>query len=187
LFQLEAEGLIYRRDRSGWFISPKPIVYDPTRWAGFMTYVAEQGRVPETQTLSAETVRAGSLGPPVGADPGSEVHLIRRRRLIDARPVLVERIVVNPSLAPDLLGFSFDGSLSGILRTHYGVAVVRNVVDMQPCALVRDEADALGVKSGTPGLLVIRSSFDAQGRVVEFDHEFWRHDAVRIHVETVVE
>lgn len=186
LFQLEAEGLIYRRDRSGWFISPKPILYDPTRGAGFMTYVAEQGRTPETQTLDAESVRAGVLGPSVGADPASEVYIIRRRRLIDARPVLVERIVVNPDLAPDLLRFSFDGSLSAILRDHYGVAVVRNVVDMQPCALVRDEAEALGVKSGTPGLLVIRTSFDAQGRVVEFDHEFWRHDAVRIHVETLV-
>ena len=37
LFQLEAEGLIYRRDRSGWYVSPPAVTYDPTRWYGFMT------------------------------------------------------------------------------------------------------------------------------------------------------
>jgi DNA-binding GntR family transcriptional regulator len=184
LFQLEAEGVIYRRDRAGWYISPKPIVYDPTRWAGFMTYVSEQGRKPETQTLSAEATRSGALGAQVGAGVDDEVYVIRRRRLIDGRPVLVERIVVPPLLAPGLLSFSLDGSLTAILKAHYGVLVHRNVVDMQPCALVKEEAEALGVKSGTPGLLVVRKSFDAQGRVVEFDHEHWRHDAVQIHVET---
>lgn len=186
LFQLEAEGLIYRRDRSGWFISPGPIVYDPTRWAGFMTYVAEQGRRPETVTLSAEEVRAGALGPALGLGGEEQVFVVRRQRLIDGRPVLVERIAVNPALAPDLLRHSFDGSLSGILRAEYGLVVVRNVVDMQPCALVREEAVALGVKSGAPGLLVVRTSYDAEGRVVEYDHEYWRHDALKIHVEAQV-
>ena len=31
LFQLEAEGLIYRTERSGSYVSPAPIVYDPPR------------------------------------------------------------------------------------------------------------------------------------------------------------
>lgn len=186
LFQLEAEGMIYRRDRAGWYITPKPIVYDPTRWAGFMTYVSEQGRKPETQTLSAEAMRAGAIGAQAGVDAEDEVYVIRRRRLIDGRPVLVERIVVTQQLAPGLLGFSLDGSLTAILRAHYGVLVHRNVIDMQPCALVKEEADALGVKSGAPGLLIVRKSFDANGRLVEFDHEHWRHDAVQIHVETAI-
>jgi DNA-binding GntR family transcriptional regulator len=46
LFLLEAEGLIYRRDRSGWYVSPPAVTYDPTRWAGFMTYVREQAGRP---------------------------------------------------------------------------------------------------------------------------------------------
>jgi DNA-binding GntR family transcriptional regulator len=54
---------------------------------------------------------------------------------------------------------------------------------MQPCALVREAAEALGVKSGTPGLLVVRTSFDKAGRVVEYDQEYWRADAIRIHVD----
>ena len=184
LFQLEAEGLIYRRDRSGWYVSPPAVTYDPTRWAGFMTYVTEQGRTPGTQTLSKESAPA----PPAVADifrvpPGTILYTIRRRRMIDGRPVLVERIIVDPAVAPDLLSHSLDGSLTQLLTTNYGVTVVRNRVDMRPCALVKEAADALGVKSGTPGLLVARTSFDAAGRVVENDEEYWRHDAIRVHVD----
>lgn len=184
LFQLEAEGLVYRRDRSGWYVSPPPITYDPRRWAGFMTYVTEQGRTPETETLSKERVPATStIADIFRVAPGTLLHIIKRRRLIDGRPVLVERIIVNPEFAPDLLSYSLNGSLTHILTTNFGVAVTRNRVDMRPCALVKDAASALGVKSGAPGLLVVRTSFDAAGRVVEYDQEYWRHDAIRVHVD----
>lgn len=184
LAQLEAEGLIYRRDRSGWYVSPPAVTYDPTRWAGFMRYVREQGRVPGTETLARHTLPASSgLADIFRIAPGSPLFLIERRRTIDGRPVLIERIAVDPAIAPDLLDHSLDCSLTDILKTHYGIAVFRNRVDMRPCALIRDTAERLGVKSGTPGLEVTRSSFDEMGRVVEYDREYWRHDAIRIHVD----
>lgn len=188
LFQLEAEGLIYRRDRSGWYVSPPPVTYDPTRWAGFMTYVGEQGRTPSTETLSTEEVPAS----PAVADifrvaPGAQMFMIARRRSIDGRAVLVERITVDARLAAGLLEHDFNGSLTQIFKQHYGLSVVRNRVDMRPCALVRDVAESLGVKAGTPGLLVVRTSFDEQGRVVEYDQEYWRHDAIRVHVDINVQ
>ena len=187
LAQLEAEGLIYRRDRSGWYVSPPAVTYDPTRWAGFMSYVREQGREPGTETLGKVTVPASAgLADIFRVAPGSPLVLIERRRTIDGRPVLTERIVVDPQLAPGLLDHSLDGSLTDVLKAHYGIAVARNRVDMRPCALIREAAEQLGVKSGTPGLKVTRSSFDAAGRVVEYDREYWRHDAIRVHVDLTV-
>ncbi len=80
LFQLEAEGVIYRKERSGWYVSPPPVVYDPTRWEGFMSYVEAQGRQPSTETLSkieiacdgvlAEIFRARSGRPCTGSAAG---------------------------------------------------------------------------------------------------------------------
>jgi DNA-binding GntR family transcriptional regulator len=184
LFQLEAEGVIYRRDRSGWYVSPPPVVYDPTRWEGFMSYVEAQGRSPVTETLSAETIAADPLLAEVFSRPlGAPLYMIRRRRYVDSRAVLVERIVVDAAIVPDLLRFSFDQSLTDILKREYGLSVARNQVSMQPCALTGYEAEALRLKSGLPGLALQRTSYDAQGRVVEFDQEYWRHDAVRISVD----
>lgn len=184
LFQLEAEGVIYRRDRSGWYVSPPPVIYDPTRWEGFISYVEAQGRTPATETLSADAIVADPLLAEVFSRPvGAPLFQIRRRRYVDGRAVLVERMVVDAALAPDLLRFSFDQSLTSILKQEYSLSVARNQVTMQPCALTGAEAEALRVKSGLPGLAVQRTSYDAQGRVVEFDHEYWRHDAVRISVD----
>lgn len=184
LFQLEAEGVIYRRDRSGWYVSPPPVVYDPTRWEGFISYVEAQGRRPATETISAETIVADPLLAEVFSRPqGAPLYLIRRRRYVDNRAVLLERLVVDAALAPDLLRFSFDQSLTSILKNEYGLSVGRNQISMQPCALTGQEAELLRVKSGLPGLALQRISYDAQGRVVEFDHEYWRHDAVRISVD----
>ncbi|MDZ4373990.1 MAG: GntR family transcriptional regulator, partial [Phenylobacterium sp.] len=81
LFQLEAEGIIYRKDRSGWYVSPPPVVYDPTRWEGFMSYVEAQGRRPETETLSkTEIACTPALAPIFGRPVGAPMYRIRRRR-----------------------------------------------------------------------------------------------------------
>jgi len=184
LFQLEAEGVIYRKDRSGWYVSPPPVVYDPTRWEGFMSYVEAQGRTPLTETLATSEVPCDPfLAEVFGKAAGAAMYLIRRRRYIDGRAVLVENIVVDPALAPGLLEHDLDRSLTSVLKSAYNISVARNRVEMRPCALTREEAEALKVKSGLPGLNVVRTSYDGQGRVVEFDREFWRHDALKVSVD----
>jgi len=184
LFQLEAEGLIYRKERSGWYVSPAPIVYDPTRWEGFMSYVTAQNREPRTELLSAREVVTTSASSSVfGVRTGAPLYEVRRRRYIDERAVLVETILVDPRMAPGLLDHDLEGSLTQVLRNHYNIGVTRNRIEMQPFALTQEAALALRVKSGLPGLLVTRISEDAQGRVVEYDQESWRHDALKISVD----
>mgnify|MGYP002775216793 FL=1 len=184
LFQLEAEGIIYRKDRSGWYVSPPPVVYDPTRWEGFMSYVEAQGRRPETETLSKIEITCDGVLSQIFSRPvGAPLYWIRRRRSIDGRAVLIESIIVDGARAPGLIEHDLNGSLTSVLKSVYGIGVARNKVDMRPCALTRDEAEALRVKSGLPGLSLVRTCYDAQGNVVEFDREYWRHDALTVSVD----
>ena len=184
LFQLEAEGLIFRKNRSGWYVSPPPIVYDPTRWESFMSYVAAQGRTPRTEVLDTYGCEATqALAEIFDVAAGAPLFAIRRRRHIDDRAVLIETIYVDPRLAPALLDHDLNGSLTGVLRAHYGVEVVRNRVEMSPCAFTEAEAEALRIRSGLPGLLIKRISYDAKGRVVEYDQEYWLHDALKVTVD----
>ena len=152
-----------------------------------MTYVTEQGRTPSTETLATDEVPASAATADIfRVAPGSRLYAITRRRWIDGRAVLIERIIVDPQLAPGLFDHCLDGSLTQILTNQYNLSVARKRVDMRPCALVKDVAEGLGVKAGTPGLLVVRTSFDQNGRVVEYDQEYWRHDSIRIHVDLSV-
>lgn len=184
LIQLEAEGLIYRKDRSGWFVAPPPVVYDPTRLEGFMSYVSAQGRTPLTETLSAREIPApAQVAEILAVAPGSGVYEIRRRRYIDGRAVLLELIYVIPDVAPGVIEQNLDQSLTSLLREKYNISLERNWLEMQPCALTGDEADALMIKTGLPGLRLRRICYDALGRVVEYDVEHWRHDALKVRVD----
>ncbi|MGN6210281.1 UTRA domain-containing protein [Asticcacaulis sp.] len=184
LIQLEAEGLIYRKDRSGWYVAPPPVVYDPTRLEGFMSYVSAQGRVPLTETLSAHEIAAPvAVAEILSIAPDAPIYEIRRRRYIDGRAVLLERIYVLPEVAPGVIEHNLDQSLTSLLRDNYNISLERNWVEMQPCALTGDEASALRIKTGLPGLRLRRICYDALGRVVEYDIEHWRHDALKVCVD----
>ena len=58
LGQLEAQGLIYREERRGWFVSPPRLAYNPLVRSHFHAMVAEQGRVPATEVLGARLIPA---------------------------------------------------------------------------------------------------------------------------------
>ncbi len=58
LGQLEAQGLIYREERRGWFVSPPRLLYNPLVRSHYHAMVEGQGRVPATEVLSARQVPA---------------------------------------------------------------------------------------------------------------------------------
>ncbi len=190
LLQLEAEGLIHRLDRRGWFVSPPRLQFDPNLDVSFTENVATQGRVPGTVLLSQEQTTASAWDfHHLGVTAGEPVFLIRRMRLIDERPVLVEHLHVNASRCPGLLRLPLDQSLTKLLAEHYGIVERRAQIRVRPTALTASQAEPLQVAAGTPGLYLIRITYDQDDNVIEFDQEFWRYDvlevAVEVHTEVV--
>ncbi len=184
LFQLEAEGLIYRLNRRGWFVSPSRLRYDPTADISFTENVRAQGGVAGTRILSTEeTIASPWACRHLALPAGAPLYLISRLRLIGDRAVMVECLHVNAALCPGLLDLPLDRSLSELLAQHYGIIVRRARVTMHPAALIGSQAEALGVAVGTPGLYLSRTSFDQFNNVIEFDQEFWRHEALEIYVD----
>jgi DNA-binding GntR family transcriptional regulator len=54
---------------------------------------------------------------------------------------------------------------------------------MRPTAMPKSQAQALGVAAGMPSLCISREIRDQFDRIIEFDQEFWRHDALEINVD----
>ncbi len=96
---------------------------------------------------------------------------------------MVERLHVNAGLCRGLLDLPLDQSLTELLAQHYGIIVRRARIALHPAALLGSQAEALGVAVGTPGLYLTRTSFDQFNNVIEFDQEFWRHEALEIYVD----
>lgn len=183
LMRLEAEGLIFREERRGWFVSPPRVCYDPTANTSFTESIAEQGRVAGTIVLSTQQVKAShwqSNG--LGCAVGDPVFVINRCRSVDGRAVLVEKIHIRAERCPTLLGFPLDQSMTGLMAREFDIIEHRAQIEMRPTALSEGPAKALGVAVGTPGLYLSRTIRDQFNEIVELDEEFWRHDAISISI-----
>ncbi len=179
LSQLEAERLIYRLNRKGWFVAPPPLVYRPSQGTNFLRMAREANREAGTETLFVEKQQGGGE---VAAYFGESVHLARRRSL-DGRPVLLEFIHLNSELMPDLLNNSLDLSLTTIMSDYYDIQIRREQTRVFSTAFSADQAAWLGVVPGRPGVMIERVRFDQHDRPVEVDQELWCHDAIEIRVD----
>ncbi len=181
LIRMEAEGLIFREERRGWFVSPPRVRYDPTANTSFTKSIAEQGRTAGTTILSKQQVGASPWeSDQLGCAVGHPLYIINRLRTVDGRAVLVEQIHIKAERCPGLLDYPLDQSMTALMAEKFGIIEHRTRINMRPTALSEFPAKALGVAVGTPSLYLSRTILDQFDEVVELDQEFWRHDAIEI-------
>ncbi|MDO0945348.1 UTRA domain-containing protein [Chromohalobacter israelensis] len=184
LSQLESEGRIHRRNRRGWFVSPPRVDYAPDRDQSFTQYVTAQGRRPFTQVLSVcHRPAPPTVAQALAIPPEHTVLQVQRRRYIDDRAVLLERIWLRDDLLPGLSEVDFTASLWQRLHDDYGIDQLRKSLRLYPTALTGTEAETLGVHSGCAGLCVTRTTYDRDGRALEYDEDHWLHDAICIRAD----
>ncbi len=184
LGQLESQGLIYREDRRGWFVSPPRVAYNPLVRSHFHAMVGEQGRVPATQVLSARLLPSSAeICALLGLPALSSVIQIRRARRIDGRLVLYVEHYLNPAYFPGIFEHDLTRSLTELYASQYGIRYGRVRFDMVPTALQGDAATTLRVAPGSPALRITRLNRDQHDRLIDCDVEYWRHDAIHVRVE----
>ncbi|WP_213876271.1 UTRA domain-containing protein [Pseudomonas sp. dw_358] len=186
LVQLEAQGLIYREERRGWFISPPRLTYDLIRRSHFHAMVRDQGRVPSTQLLSARLQPApAAVCEALQLPPLSSVIQLCRTRRIDDRLVLYVEHYLNPQYFPEILLQDLSQPLTELYAREYDIQYGRVRFEMMPTALHADAAGALKVSVGSPGLRITRVNHDQRGRLIDCDLEYWRHDAIRLSADVM--
>ncbi|KQN60663.1 UTRA domain-containing protein [Rahnella sp. R3(2024)] len=184
LGQLEAQGLIYREVRRGWFVSPPRIVYNPLQRSHFHAMAKDQGRDAQTEVIDAKyCVASETVCQKLLLPSGSEVICIRRLRYIDKRPVLYVEHYLNPLYFQGILDADLTTSLTDLYAARYDIHYGRVRFDMVPTLLSEQASRALRVASGSPALFITRTNRDQHDRVIDCDLEYWRYDALHIDVE----
>lgn len=184
LGQLEDQGLIYREERRGWFVSPQRLLYNPLVRSHFHAMVADQGRVPETEVLGAAMIPASvDICQRLELPALSRVFQIRRARRVDGRLVLYVEHYLNPAYFPGIERFDLTRSLTDLYANHYGIRYGRVRFEMVPTILPAEAAGPLRVSVGSPALQIVRVNRDQAGRLIDCDLEYWRHDALQANVE----
>lgn len=126
LEELERTGRVARHQGVGTFVAHARIIAEPGRSGGLLATLADQSerRRVSTQVLD---LRAGPPRPTVAhalhIAPDDKVWQIRRLRVIDGNPLVLEQALIPVGLAPDLRRRrdELEGSLYDLLARDHGL------------------------------------------------------------------
>nr|WP_256128084.1 GntR family transcriptional regulator [Arthrobacter sp. SDTb3-6] len=174
---LESDGLIYRIQGSGTFVSGRTTIRKSPRLSSFTEDMRERGHVPESRTISKEITLADSL---VAGDLGllqdAVVFRLKRLRMADGSPIAVEETYFNNDLVDGLIHDDVSGSLHELLAEKYGIEL--DSADQSVSAIRLSDSDArlLGETPGAPGLMVCSVGMNRRGTPVEKATTIYRAD-----------
>ncbi len=147
---LEVEGEIFREDRRGWFISPSPLRYDPSKTLSFEGMAKAQNRVPKTKLIEAKSVVANAQASQLLLlEPFANIYQIERMRYLEGRPVVFTTSFIRQALFPKLLEHDLSESLTNIFQAQYDTFYEKVKYRIGTSSLLGDTAQALRATSGS--------------------------------------
>lgn len=183
LGELTRRGLVSRTvgRNGGTFVAAAKVEQDLTTLAGFSEQLRRHGLVAGALVLSALERPAGAAAAAalrVAAD--DPVYEIRRVRLANGSPLVLERSLFPAARFPGMLSSRLDGSLYSLLEERYGTRPDRARESLEPVTAGVREAEALGVAEGAPLMLVERVAYSRCDEPVEYARDLFRGDRTRL-------
>ncbi|MDZ5077996.1 GntR family transcriptional regulator [Nesterenkonia sp. HG001] len=182
--ELVVRGAVRRRHGSGVFaLGPK--LDQGLAASSFTRDMQARGLRPGARTLSFDTGPAGTLAARrLDLAPDTALIRLTRLRLADDEPIALEQLHVPAELVPGLSrGDLEDRSFYTLLAQRYSVTLAKAVQTIEPTVLDAQESRDLAVPEHTPALHFERTSWDADGRAVEFVRSVYRGDRYKIRTE----
>ena len=181
LSKLESEGLIYRSNRRGWFVTPSRLEYDPSSRVNFYMLAAQQNKEPATELISQRCIKGPAEARQIlQVNDDEKLIELKRLRSLDGRPVLYEIIYLPENRFSGIAKKHLEGSLTTLMQRDYDVEISHEDNRIRVSAVYDDVAEALSHINGAPCLGVERIRFEGDRIPVEYDQEFWVHSAIEL-------
>ena len=182
---LVAEGLLEIRRGRGTFVHGAALEH---RLGGFYTFSREierHGMRPGTRVRAIGVEPATDVvAEGLGLAGGTPVVALSRVRLADDQPIVSETSYLPAARFKGLEQVDFsEASLYDTLTTAFGVRPARARETFVPVLLDEEESAVLGGDPGDPVLSVERTTYDADGVIIEFCLSILRADRYRYSVE----
>ena len=187
LGELARRGLLTRSvgRGGGTFVAEPKLEQDLTTLAGFSEQLRRHGMMPGARVLAAAEHPAGpTAAAALQIAEHEHVFGIRRIRLADGRPLLLEHSLFPAAAFPGMLRCRLDGSLYELLEDRYGQRPHHARERLEPVTATVREAESLEVDEGAPLMLVERTAYSRSGQPLEFARDLFRGDRTRVVVWT---
>lgn len=181
---LEEQGLLVRRQGSGTFVAPRPIVQPLSALTGFTEDMRARGLTPSGRVLSLERSRPSPQeAMNLAVSPLAEVVRLRRLRTADGEPLAVETSTLPADVVGDITAQDIENrSLYAHLRER-GFVPQRAMQHLRALNADADTAAVLHVSAGTALLSTERVTWDTTGGVMEYARAQYRGDRYDFTVE----
>jgi len=186
LSKLETEGYLDRRQGSGTFVERPKIERQAGRLVPFSRAMARRGYKPGARVVALEKQPASvTIAAKLRVPVSSSVYFVRRVRLINHEPVMLETWWMPVKRFPRFERFDITRrSVYEIMETEYGVKVSRAQQSLEPAVASEYEARLLGIETGEPLMLEERLAFDGRGRPIDYGKDLYRGDRFRFVTES---
>jgi GntR family transcriptional regulator len=176
LDQLENDGIVYRVQGAGTFVSDARITKS-FELTSFSEDMRARGYVPGSRSLTSEVIPAGArIGYALGLSPASPIVHLQRVRTADDFPMCLEHSYLPEALVPDLAEQLGGNSLYDILDARFNLRVERANQVIKVTVLEPDAAALLEAPPFSPAFLVSRVGYDHRERVIEYAESTYRGD-----------
>jgi GntR family transcriptional regulator, N-acetylglucosamine utilization regulator len=164
------EGLLYREQGKGTFVSERKIRQQLCSLSGFTEDILARGQRPDTRVLSAGMCPAdGATAEKLRIDAGTPIFRLQRLRLADGEPLASEVSHIRFEGCEQLVAEDLaHHSLYRVLETHYGIPLVEADQEVE-AGLAGDElGPLLNISAASPVLCTRRVSYAERNQPIEY-------------------
>ncbi|GHO66081.1 GntR family transcriptional regulator [Ktedonobacter sp. SOSP1-52] len=170
LTELVNEGLFYREQGKGTFVSRNKITQQLIRLTGFTEDISARGQAPATRVLSMHMIPATEdLAERLRLHVGQPIFRLQRLRLADNEPLAIERSHLSFIGCERLLDEDLETqSLYRILESRYGIQLIQAEQELEAGLTNEEDAKLLNLPMGSPALYTRRTTYTNRDLPIEY-------------------
>jgi Transcriptional regulators len=183
---LEQYGIIKREQGKGTFITKKKFEQEVSHLMGFSDVMKKYNIVPSAKLLQMEVQTANErIRDKLKLLEGEEVVIVKRLRLGDSEPLIIENSYFVYSLFKPLLNLDLENSsIFKLLYQHTPLRLGHAIQYIEAVTSSEGESEYFNIPTGSPLLLIKRLVHLIDGRPFEFSEDLYRSDKLKFVIKT---